>query len=522
MRHPRIAALVAAAACGLALVACDDWSSRPTPKPSGETPAATHITQPGYEVTAEDGACDFALPRRQDPATVRCGTVAVPENREGPGGRRIRLAFALLMRTEGDEAEAPLLVLDGGPGASTLEGLMRNWFSRDFAEPIQRSRDIVFFDYRGTGRSEPDMSCPEFDALGPMAGEAAGREALLACRDRIVTAGVDLDQYHSASLAADAADVMQALGYSRYAVFGVSYGTRVALTMLRDRPLGIESAVLDSVYPPQVDLYAGLVLHQQEALERGLGQCADDAACAAAYPDIVDRMYALVEEATASPIAIDYTDADGAPGSATVDGRRLLGVFIRAVTDTSYLGSLPKLIDEIERGGYGQLRSIVAQQEAGGPAGAIALRTTVLGAEELPFASAEAIEEAAGRVRPEVLGTGINVVDEEELATEQAFNDDWGVAARPEIETEAVSSDVPVLILAGELDPTTPPAWADLAAETLSRAVVVEFRGLGHSVAFQRLTDCPVVVMAGFLSAQDGEVDTRCVEALAGPVWILP
>jgi hypothetical protein len=56
----------------------------------------------------------------------------------------------------------------------------------------------------------------------------------------------------------------------------------------------------------------------------------------------------------------------------------------------------------------------------------------------------------------------------------------------------------------------------------LSRAVVVEFRGLGHSVAFQRLTDCPVVVMAGFLSAQDGEVDTRCVEALAGPVWILP
>ena len=136
------------------------------------------------------------------------------------------------------------------------------------AGPYLQKRDLVFFDYRGTGRSEPDMSCPEFDALGPAAGEAAGREALLACRDRIVAAGVDLDQYHSAALAADAADVMRALGYERYGVFGVSYGTRVALTMLRDRPDGIEGAVLDSVYPPQVDLYARLVLHQQEALER--------------------------------------------------------------------------------------------------------------------------------------------------------------------------------------------------------------------------------------------------------------
>jgi pimeloyl-ACP methyl ester carboxylesterase len=279
--------------------------------------------------------------------------------------------------------------------------------------------------------------------------------------------------------------------------------------------------VLDSVYPPQVDFYAGLVLHQQDALERGLGACAADAACAAAYPDIVERMYSLVARATAAPLTVEYTDATGGAATTMVDGRRLLGVFIRAVTDTSYLGSLPKLIAEIEGGEYGQLQSIVAVQEAAGSSGSVALRQTVLGSEELPFADATAISEESAQLRQEVADTGINVLDAEELATERAFNDAWGVATRPVLETEPVSSDVPMLILAGELDPTTPRAWADLAAETLSRSTVLEFRGLGHSVLFQRQTDCVMEIVAAFVDAPTEEVDASCAEELAGPVWIL-
>lgn len=506
MHHVRMLWLAALFVCGLLIAGCDDAGPEPTPSPA-------------YEVAAEDAACDFLLPRGQD-ASANCGTVAVPENRGEPDGRRIRLAFAVLRSTRADP-ETPLLVLDGGPGASTLEGLMRTWFSADFAGPLQSERDIVFFDYRGTGRSEPDMTCPALDAMGPFAPEGAAREALLACRDRIVGEGADLDQYNSAAMAADAADVMRALGYGRYAVFGVSYGTRVALTMLRDNPAPIEGVVLDSVYPPQVDLYAGLVLHQQEALERGLRMCEADTACAAAYPDIVERMYALVARATQAPFEVSYTDEEGRAGTAAVDGRRLLGVFIRAVTDTSYLGSLPKLIAEIEGGEYGQLASVVAQQEAAGPSGSVALRQTVLGSEELPFADTEAITEEGSHVRPEVADTGINVVDADELATEQAFNEAWGVATRPALETKPVSSDVPVLILSGELDPTTPRAWADLAAETLSRSTVVGFRGLGHGALFQRQTDCVMEVVAAFVDAPAEAVDTSCAAGLTGPVWII-
>ena len=344
------------------------------------------------------------------------------------------------------------------------------------------------------------MTCPELDALGPFGPETAAREALLACRDRIVGDGADLDQYNSASMAADAADVMRALEYERYSVFGVSYGTRVALTMLRDNPAPIDGVVLDSVYPPQVDFYAGLVLHQQEALERGLGACAADAACAAAYPNIVERMYALVAGATAAPL---HGGVHGHGGSAS-DGRRSTGggcsaVFIRAVTDTSYLGSLPKLIDEIERGDYGQLRSIVAQQESGGATGfgcAAADGAWVGGiAVRRGGSDRGGRGGSCGRKLP-IRGSTSSM--RRSWRRSRRSTSAWGVATRPALETEAVSSDVPVLILSGELDPTTPRAWADLAAETLSRSTVVAFRGLGHSVLFQRQTDCVMEIVAAF------------------------
>jgi pimeloyl-ACP methyl ester carboxylesterase len=499
-----------------ALAACAQKASAPH-----TTPVPSALVIPSYQVTVEDGPCNFDFPGGLDTARIRCGWVTVPENRDG-GERSLRLAFAVL-ETDAVEPAAPLLVLDGGPGGSTLQGLL-GWFTKSFAEPLLSKRNLVFFDYRGTGLSQPDMSCPELDALGldPDAGDQAAGEALLVCRERIVDAGVDLDQYHSAALAADGADVMSALGYDAYTVYGVSYGTRVALTMLRDRPEGIGAAVLDSVYPPQVDLYAGLVLHQQQALDRALASCANDAVCGAAYPDLSSRLYALLAEATQSPLHVPYADAaTGDRKTADVDGRRLLGAFFRAVYDASYLPLLPAMVAGIERGDYTTLATIVASQSGGGSTGAVPLRSTILGSEELPFASNEAIEEQAQRLRPEVAETGINVIDESELEREREFYEEWGVEARPSIETEAVTSDVPVLLLAGEFDPTTPPAWAGLAAETLSRSSVVELRGLGHSVLFQRQTECPMTLIATFLEDPSRPLDASCADDYAIP-WFSP
>ena len=75
--------------------------------------------------------------------------------------------------------------------------------------------------------------------------------ATVACHDRLVDDGVALDSYNTAENAADIADLRVAMGIEEWDLYGVSYGTALALTVLRDHPEGVRSVVLDSVSAAQ-------------------------------------------------------------------------------------------------------------------------------------------------------------------------------------------------------------------------------------------------------------------------------
>src|SRR6185369_11497659 len=118
-------------------------------------------------------------------------------------------------------------------------------YTSDYAAPLQSKRDIVFFDQRGSGRSQPALNCPEVisyrDFLGtpPTTAEQdveIDTQIFLACHARLEREGSDLAGYSSAATAQDIGDLMTALGYERFNLYGLSYGTRVALTAMRDLP----------------------------------------------------------------------------------------------------------------------------------------------------------------------------------------------------------------------------------------------------------------------------------------------
>lgn len=507
---------------GTACRESDPPIAEPSPPAMPTTAAAATPRPVSYDVRLSESECAFDLPAGQDAANVRCGYAEVPESRAEPGGGKLQLAYAVLMTTNASP-EPPLIVLDGGPGGSTL-GTLLGWFRADFAEPLQSQRDLVFMDYRGTGLSMPDMTCPEVDALssgGVPTDEtdpdvqAAYEAALLACGDRIVADGVDLAAYNSAALAADASDLMRALGYEAFDVYGVSYGTRVALTMLRERAGGVRAVVLDSTFPPQVELYATTVANLQAAFERVFVACAADVACAAAFPDLEERMYSLVRRTDNAPLEVPYTTADGNAATMEFDGRRLLSAFVHTLYNSRFVATLPAMIAAIERGDDTLLRPVAGEQY-GGPssAGAIAMRTSVLCAEELPFTTPESLREATAGLRPEFVAGRFGITDEAMLRDELDFCERWGAAALGGIEDRAITSAVPVLILAGQFDPTTPPDWGRLAAETLTSSYFYEVPGLGHSVLFQQQTTCPMEILASFLAAPSAAPDAGCVGEL--------
>ena len=179
--------------------------------------------------------------------------------------------------------------------------------------PILDVCDLVFFDQRGTGYSEPSLACPEFidltldildDDLSLAQGNQRQLEALAACGDRLLQEGIDLTAYNSAENAADVADLRLVLGYEEWNLYGVSYGTRLAQTIVRDHPEGIRSIILDSAYPLAANIQLETAVNADRAFALFFAGCAADPACAVAYPDLEQVFAELVVQLNESPLVV--------------------------------------------------------------------------------------------------------------------------------------------------------------------------------------------------------------------------
>jgi pimeloyl-ACP methyl ester carboxylesterase len=191
------------------------------------------------------------------PADARCGFLIVPENRAEPSGRTLRLTVGIVPAASKTPEPDPIVYLAGGPGGFPLgeaQSLIDAGFTRD--------RDLILMSQRGTlyAPPEPAPTCPELDraatrGLGlPLDGARCRRlnvAAARACYQRLAATGTDLDAYDTTENAADFADLRVALGIAEWNVFGVSYGTNLAMTLMRQHPQGIRSVTLHSVEPPE-------------------------------------------------------------------------------------------------------------------------------------------------------------------------------------------------------------------------------------------------------------------------------
>ncbi len=198
--------------------------------------------------------CPFeADPTLIENKQLSCGYVTVPEERGVNNGKQVKLAVAIFkarqyMNTPDPD---PVIRLDGGPGGPSLSGWAQAITSSNYNTFIF-NHDVVMFDQRGTGYSTPSLNCPELDTFNGASrgGGVAYEQAAQTCYNRLIAQGIDLNGFNSLQNAADVADIIHALGYPQMTLYGVSYGTRLALTTMRLYPAVVHATVLDSVYPP--------------------------------------------------------------------------------------------------------------------------------------------------------------------------------------------------------------------------------------------------------------------------------
>ncbi|NNC41053.1 MAG: alpha/beta fold hydrolase [Acidimicrobiia bacterium] len=480
----------------------------------------TTSTAAGGNARFIEGRCEFDKPAGYD---VECGWLIAPEDRAEPdNGNTVQLHVAIFKTRADGAPDDPIVYLEGGPGGDALEAVPFT-FARAFA-PFLDNRDFIMFDQRGTGYSTPSLACPEtvelaFDQLDDDLTieelQASEYQALEECRDRLVEEA-DLNLYNSAASAADLADLRVALGYDEWNLFGISYGTRLALTTMRDHPEGIRSVILDSTYPPAVSLPLEIGVNAERAFSVFFDSCAGDPECSGEFPDLEQRFYDLVDDLDANPVMIALLDVFTLEEhDALLKGDSLIGLLFQSLYSSDLIPILPGLIADAEAGDFQSAELLLANFFANIEFISVGQTYAVQCSEELPFsdlADFEAVEDLNPYVR-RLVESGSNTGP---FALEVC--DLWDVDTADPIENEPVNSPIPTLVLAGEFDPITPPSWGRLAADALPNGFFFEFPGLGHGTSIA--DPCPLSIAKAFLDEPQIAPDNSCIGELEGPDFV--
>jgi pimeloyl-ACP methyl ester carboxylesterase len=322
----------------------------------------------------------------------------------------------------------------------------------------------------------------------------------------LVAQGIDLSAYNSAASAADVNDLRLALGYKQLNLYGDSYGTRLALTVMRDYPEAVRSAVLDSTYPLEVNLYTTLAPNADRAFNVFFDDCAADPTCNTSYPNLRTVFYNLVERLNASPATVSIS-VNGSNTPVSLTGDLLIDVLFGGLYNPVVTANMPKMIYQIQSGEYSILRNRLSLYFD--TSSALGMGTSVQCAEEVPFNTIEDAYAAAQGVQPDIAAFFPDSV-------EYLFRlcQDWtGIAPDPH-ENQPVASDIPSLILAGAFDPITPPEWGRMTAGHLTNSYFFEFQGNGHWVT--RSSRCALSIMMAFLDNPLTAPDATCLGSQAG------
>ncbi|KMM74905.1 alpha/beta hydrolase [Xanthomonas sp. LMG 8992] len=492
MRHPSRPFAIAAAT--LLLAACQA-AQAPAPQTS-ERSYGTLRFHP----------CTLTNPVASNNVAAQCTRMAVAENPAAPNGRKIELNIAWLPITgEGGSDPDPVFFLAGGPGqAATQVASIVDMALRE----TRKRRDVFLIDQRGTGQSNP-LSC-----LGP-----DGKDMPLADPARAPTAAELVDyarrcaqslqgradpRYYTTTQAIGDLDAVRAaLGVDKVNLIGGSYGTRVAQQYARRYAPHVRSVVIDGVAPNDLVVGGEFANTFEDAIALQAEQCKADPACAKRFPtDTRTQLRAVVERLRQAPVEVDYRDpasGESRHDRVTADTVTSLAFSFSYAPQTASL--LPLVLDEAANGRYGPLMSLArmmgrqldGQMNRG-------MQWSVICAED-------ADRYRAPQTHDTLLGPEVAQMFFAPCPV-------WPTGTRPADFTAPFTSTLPVLLTSGQLDPVTPPRYAERVLKGLPNGRHLVVRGQGHGT--MTLGCMPKLLGQFFETADAKHLDATCLDAMSG------
>ena len=467
----------------------------------------------------ESAPCPFTLGDGiTEGKDVRCGYLVVPEDRAVANGATIRLAVAIFKSPQVQTVPDPVIYLEGGPGGSGLT--FAEHLTSSNLEATTGNRDLILVEQRGTRFSQPSLACPEVTAEGlrsltylwTKAQEATQEaNAFTACRTRLLQAGVNLDAYNTVANAQDIADLRVALGYPSVNLYGISYGTRLALTVMHDFPQGIRSVVLDAVLPPGVNTLAAPGQSAARDFKLLFASCGKAENCNANHPHLKSVFDHLVQRLDKKPVRIKVS-LPGVSGATKVvlTGEGFVSIVFSALYVSPFITLLPEMITRAAHGRYGLTSQIASQVVLSGIELSTGMFLSVECSDDAHFITDHDIDVAAQTLSAAVRAD-FAATEHRELRDCQI----WNVQSVAPEEKAPVVSSIPTMLMVGEYDPITPPSYAAEVAKTLSHSYLFVYPGLGHGTRYTAV--CPYGMAGAFFDDPTQKPDDSCIADMPEP-----
>jgi pimeloyl-ACP methyl ester carboxylesterase len=457
--------------------------------------------------------CTVGKANTQSGVAAWCTRFEVPEDRARPTGRRIGLRVAVI-RSNAEKPRADWLVfLDGGPGGAATDDYPQ--LQGAFGD-MARRRHILLVDQRGTGGSNA-LSCEAADDRSSASSAPADSDTgVVDQRNRIVpdhlaarlnqclaSLGTKSDpaQYTTGAAIADLEALRLALGAPQLNLLGVSYGTRVAQQYATAYPAAVRSVVLDSAVPNTLYLASEHAQNLEASLQAQFARCHTDTACRQRFSDPYAAMHALRRQLQVHPVSVSARDPlTHAPFTRAYGAGDLAATMRLFAYSPLTAALLPLGIDAALKGDITPLQAqekliidVVSERLTDGMG--------------LSVACAEDADGLKHNPADEDTLLGNSLVDYLLHACQS-----WPRGTRSAGFHQPFRSSAPVLVLAGEFDPVTPPRYAEAIAAGLGNARLLKLRGQGHGVMN---AGCMPRLLGQFIDElQPAQLDAACLDRL--------
>lgn len=441
---------------------------------------------------------------------VLCGTYEVMENRQVRKGAKIRLNFIILPAWTLNPAPDPVFILSGGPGQGSADVVVH--YAQSY-EKLRWERDIVLVDQRGTGRSNR-LHCQRIgdpDSAQTYLQDMFPEEYVSNCRKELEKKA-DLRHYDSTTAIQDIDDLRSALDYERINIVGASYGSYMGIVYMKYFRERVRSAFLSYIAMPNWTYSGSIAPNTEVVLERLLTDCSLDPDCASDYPVLRQQLDQVLDRLKQGPAMVPITNPFTGEFEQVVFTYNNFIHGVRSMLYSSLTSRwIPVFIHWAARGLFSPVAEYTADYLRWVNENIMdGMYLCVTCTETIPY-----IDYAEARALAQGTFMGTYRLDQQKNAC------DWWVRGEhPADFHDMVLMDIPTLILSGEIDPVTPPAYGEELAGYLPGSLHVIIPNAGHEYGTV-WKDCLDDVVAQFISQGSvNGLDPSCIDQHVRPPFV--